>query len=158
MKKWKKEILLDVPIEFAWCYFYGDISKKKRIFPKVVDEEIIKQTEPIVGTIIKQSYQNGSVIEQYEITIKKYTNEPFYKAIQENFLLNDRFNMTTEYELESQTDNKTKFIYTSINKPKNPLLSIFQLFGSDEIIVNFLNKAKIAIEKDYEQQRENTII
>lgn len=158
MKKWKREILLDVPIEFAWPYFYGDISKKKKIFPKVVDEEIIKQTEQITGTIITQSYQNGSLTEQYEITIKKYTNEPTYKAIQESFLLNNRFKMTTEYELESQSDKLTKFIYTSINKPKNPLLSIFQLFGSDEVIVNFLNKAKVAIEKDYEQSKNNEVL
>ncbi|WP_419962035.1 hypothetical protein [Psychrobacillus sp. BM2] len=151
MKKWKREILINVPIEFAWPYFYGDISKKKKIFPKVVDEEIIMQTEPIIGTVLNQSYQNGALIEQYEITIKKFINDPDYKAIQESFLLNNRFKMTTEYELESQSDKKTKFIYTSINKPKNPLLSIFQLFGSDEVIVNFLNKAKVAIELDFEQ-------
>ncbi|QUG41547.1 SRPBCC family protein [Psychrobacillus sp. INOP01] len=158
MKKWKKEILLNVPIEFAWAYFYGDISKKKKIFPKVVGEEIIKQTEGIIGTIISQSYQTGSLTEQYEITIKKYTNESNYKAIQESFLLNNRFKMTTEYELESQSDKMTKFIYTSINKPKNPLLSIFQLFGSDEVIVNFLNKAKIAIEMDFEQSQNNEVL
>lgn len=158
MKKWKREVLLNVPIEFAWTYFYGDISKKKKIFPKVVDEEIIKQTEPIIGTIINQSYQNGSLTEQYQITIKKYTNESNYKAIQESFLLNNRFKMTTEYELESQSDKITKFIYTSINKPKNPLLSIFQLFGSDEVIVNFLNKAKVAIELDYEQSLNEEIL
>lgn len=154
MKKWKKEILLNVPIEFAWAYFYGDISKKKRIFPKVVDEEFIKQTEQIIGTIINQSYENGSLTEQYEITIKKYTNESNYKAIQESFLLNNRFKMTTEYELERQSDRMTKFIYTSINKPKNPLLSIFQLFGSDEVIVNFLDRAKATIEMDFEQTQD----
>ena len=151
MKKWKKEIILNVPIEFAWPYFYGDISKKKEIFPKVVDEEITMQTEQIIGTIINQSYQNGSVTEQYEITIKKYTNDSNYKAFQESFLLNNRFKMTTEYELESQSDKMTKFIYTSINKPKNPLLSIFQLFGNDEVIMNFLKRAKAAIELDFEQ-------
>ena len=154
MKKWKKDILLNVPIEFAWPYFYGDISKKKKIFPKVVDEEIIKQTEPIVGTILKQSYQNGSLTEVYEVTIEKYTNEPNYKAFQESFVLNNRFKITTEYELESQSDKVTKFIYTSINKPKNPLLSIFQLFGSDEVVVNFMNKTKTAIEIDFDQTRQ----
>ena len=39
MKKWKKEININVPIEFAWSYFYGDVEKKKKIFPKVVEEE-----------------------------------------------------------------------------------------------------------------------
>ena len=158
MKKWKKEILLNVPIEFAWPYIYGDISKKKKIFPKVVDEEIIKQTESIIGTVINQSYQNGALTEQYQITIKKFTDESNYKAVQESFLLNNRFKMTTEYELESQSDKITKFIYTSINKPKNPLLSIFQLFGSDEVIVNFLNKAKVAIELDYEQSLNEEVL
>ncbi|MER2077879.1 hypothetical protein [Psychrobacillus psychrotolerans] len=157
MKKWKKEILLNVPIEFAWPYFYGNIAKKKKIFPKVIDEVIVQQTESIVGTMIKQSYQNGSLTEEYEVTIKKYTNESNYKAFQESFILNNRFKITTEYELESQSDKVTKFIYTSINKPKNPLLSVFQLFGSDEVIVNFMNKTKVAIESDFEQTPQEEV-
>ncbi|MEK5215586.1 hypothetical protein SAMN05421670_0837 [Psychrobacillus psychrotolerans] len=157
MKKWKKEILLNVPIEFAWPYFYGNIAKKKKIFPKVIDEAIVQQTESIVGTMIKQSYQNGSLTEEYEVTIKKYTNESNYKAFQESFVLNNRFKITTEYELESQSDKVTKFIYTSINKPKNPLLSVFQLFGSDEVIVNFMNKTKAAIESDFEQTQQEEV-
>jgi len=157
MKKWKKEILLNVPIEFAWPYFYGNIAKKKKIFPKVIDEAIVQQTESIVGTMIKQSYQNGSLTEEYEVTIKKYTNESNYKAFQESFVLNNRFKITTEYELESQSDKVTKFIYTSINKPKNPLLSVFQLFGSDEVIVNFMNKTKVAIESDFEQTQQEEV-
>ncbi|MGB3100606.1 MAG: hypothetical protein WBB56_01780 [Psychrobacillus psychrotolerans] len=157
MKKWKKEILLNVPIEFAWPYFYGNIAKKKKIFPKVIDEVIVQQTESIVGTMLKQSYQNGSLTEEYEVTIKKYTNESNYKAFQESFILNNRFKITTEYELESQSDKVTKFIYTSINKPKNPLLSVFQLFGSDEVIVNFMNKTKVAIESDFEQTKQEEI-
>ncbi|MEK5147007.1 hypothetical protein MKX53_08190 [Psychrobacillus sp. FSL K6-4615] len=157
MKKWKKEILLNVPIEFAWPYFYGNIAKKKKIFPKVIDEVIVQQTESIVGTMIKQSYQNGSLTEEYEVTIKKYTNESNYKAFQESFILNNRFKITTEYELESQSDKVTKFIYTSINKPKNPLLSVFQLFGSDEVIVNFMNKTKVEIELDFEQTQQEEV-
>ena len=157
MKKWKKEILLNVPIEFAWPYFYGNIAKKKKIFPKVIDEAIVQQTESIVGTMIKQSYQNGYLTEEYEVTIKKYTNESNYKAFQESFVLNNRFKITTEYELESQSDKVTKFIYTSINKPKNPLLSVFQLFGSDEVIVNFMNKTKAAIESDFEQTLQEEV-
>lgn len=157
MKKWKKEILLNVPIDFAWPYFYGNIAKKKKIFPKVIDEAIVQQTESIVGTMIKQSYQNGSLTEEYEVTIKKYTNDSNYKAFQESFVLNNRFKITTEYELESQSDKVTKFIYTSINKPKNPLLSVFQLFGSDEVIVNFMNKTKVAIESDFEQTQQEEV-
>lgn len=157
MKKWKKEILLNVPIDFAWPYFYGNIAKKKKIFPKVIDEAIVQQTESIVGTMIKQSYQNGSLTVEYEVTIKKYTNDSNYKAFQESFVLNNRFKITTEYELESQSDKVTKFIYTSINKPKNPLLSVFQLFGSDEVIVNFMNKTKVAIESDFEQTQQEEV-
>jgi len=107
--------------------------------------------------MIKQSYQNGSLTEEYEVTIKKYTNESNYKAFQESFVLNNRFKITTEYELESQSDKVTKFIYTSINKPKNPLLSVFQLFGSDEVIVNFMNKTKAAIESDFEQTLQEEV-
>ena len=35
--------MIQAPIEFAWNFFYGDLEKKKMIFPKVMDEEIIKQ-------------------------------------------------------------------------------------------------------------------
>lgn len=152
MKKWKKEIMIQAPIEFAWNFFYGDLEKKKMIFPKVTDEEIIKQTENPTGSIIKQTYQNGNSTEQYDLTIKKYINEVNNKVLTESFILNNRFKMTTEYELVSLTDNSTKFIYTSINKPKNPLLGIFQLFGSDEVILNFMERTKEAIESEYEKE------
>ncbi|WP_144513183.1 SRPBCC family protein [Bacillus sp. FJAT-22090] len=154
MKKWKREITLNVPIEFAWPYFYGDIEKKKRIFPKVVEEKFIQQTEQIIGSVIRQTYQLGSITEEYEITLKKYINESDYKTIQESFLLNNRFRMTIDYELMKENDETTKFIYTSINKPKNPLLSIFQLFGKDEVVVNFMKRTKETIEADYSSELE----
>ena len=81
MKKWKKEIMIQAPIEFAWNFFYGDLEKKKMIFPKVMDEEIIKQTENRTGSIIKQTYQNGNSTEQYDLTIKKYINEVNNKVL-----------------------------------------------------------------------------
>jgi ligand-binding SRPBCC domain-containing protein len=151
MKKWKKEILIHAPIEYVWPFFYGSLEKKKIIFPKVINEEFIHQTDQVVGSIIKQTYQIGSLTEQYEITIKKYTDEQNYKKFQENFLLNNRFRMTIDYELESKNDNTTKFIYTSINKPKNPLLSIFQLFGSDDVVQRFMERTKESIEAAYSE-------
>ncbi|TQR13313.1 SRPBCC family protein [Psychrobacillus soli] len=149
MKKWKKEININVPIEFAWPYFYGDTEKKKKIFPKVVEEEYVEQTEQVVGSIIHQTYQIGSLTEQYEITIKKYVDEQNYKMIQESFLLNDRFRMTIDYELQMEDSAATKFIYTSINKPKNPLFSIFQLFGNDDVVMKFMNRTKETMEAAY---------
>ena len=117
-----------------------------------MDEEIIKQTENRTGSIIKQTYQNGNFTEQYDLTIKKYINEVNNKVLTESFILNNRFKMTTEYELVRLTENSTKFIYTSINKPKNPLLGVFQLFGSDEVILNFMERTKEAIESEYEKE------
>ena len=152
MKKWKKEIIIQTPLEFAWDFFWGDLEKKKMIFPKVIDEEIIKQTKNFTGSIIKQSYQNGNFTEKYDLTIIKYINEVNNKVLTESFILNNRFKMSTEYELVSLTENSTKFIYTSINKPKNPLLGIFQLFGSDEVILNFMKSTKEAIEREYEKK------
>ncbi|MDI2589024.1 SRPBCC family protein [Psychrobacillus sp. NEAU-3TGS] len=140
---------LKVPIEFAWPFFYGDLEKKKLIFPKVVGEEILESTEQVVGTVIHQTYQIGSLTEQYDITIRKYADESDYKMIQESFILNDRFQMTIDYELQRVDNKTTKFIYTSLNKPKNPLLSLFQLFGRDEVVVNFMNRTKDTIENAY---------
>ncbi|WP_391209155.1 SRPBCC family protein [Psychrobacillus sp. L4] len=152
MKKWKKEITINAPIEYVWPFFYGDLEKKKMIFPKVMDEVFTQETEQLVGSIISQTYQIGSVTEQYEITIKKYVNEQHYKIFQESFLLNNRFRMTIDYELEAQNDTTTKFIYTSINKPKNPLLGIFQLFGNDEVVRRFMNRTKETIESAYKNE------
>lgn len=152
MKKWKKEIIINVPIEFAWPYIYGDLEKKKKIFPKVVTEEFIVQAEKVVGSIIQQTYQIGSLTEKYDITIKKYVDDQAYKTFQESFLLNDRFRMTIDYELIREDDKTTKFIYTSVNKPKNPLLSIFQLFGSDEVVMKFMNRTKETIEVAYNSE------
>ncbi|TQR20735.1 SRPBCC family protein [Psychrobacillus vulpis] len=154
MKKWRKEIIIQAPIDFVWPFFYGDIDKKKMIFPKVMDEVIIQQTDDVVGSIILQTYQNGSYTEQYELTIKKYGEEKNYRMLQESFLLNNRFRMTTEYELESRDDTTTKFTYTSINKPKNILLNVFQLFGSDEVVQNFMNRTKETIENAYEKEKD----
>ncbi|MEI4768280.1 hypothetical protein WAX74_01250 [Psychrobacillus sp. FJAT-51614] len=154
MKKWKKEIIINAPIEYVWPFFYGNLEKKKLIFPKVIDEHFIKQTEQVVGTVIKQTYQNGTINEQYEITIKKFRNEQHYKSYQESFLLNERFRMTIEYEFESQDVSTTKFIYTSINKPKNILLSVFQLFGSDDVVSRFMNRTKETIENAYKNEEE----
>lgn len=153
MKTWKKEVLIDAPIEYVWPFFFGDIEKKKMIFPKVINEEFVQKTEQVAGSILIQTYQIGSLTEQYEITINKYKDEQNNKGFQEKFLLNNRFRMTIDYELERQGDSATKFIYTSINKPKNPLLSIFQLFGKDEVIVQFMNRTKKTIETAYEEDK-----
>ncbi|ALC85743.1 hypothetical protein AM499_07860 [Bacillus sp. FJAT-22090] len=152
MKKWKKEILINAPIEYVWQFFYGNLHKKKMIFPKVIDENIIKQTDQVVGSVITQTYQNGSLNEQYELTIKKYKDEQNYKSYQESFILNDRFRMTIEYELENQNEITTKFIYTSINKPKNILLSIFQLFGNSDVVDRFMSRTKETIETAYKNE------
>lgn len=154
MKKWKKEIIISAPIEFTWSFFYGNLERKKMIFPKVVDEQIMEQTEQIVGTVIRQMTQNGSFIEHYDLTIKKLEDERIYKTIQESFLLNNRFRMTITYELESQNDKTTKFIYTSINKPKNVLLNVFQWFGNDEVIVRFMERTKEVIEHAYKDNND----
>lgn len=152
MRKWKKEIIIHAPIEYVWPFFYGNLEKKKIIFPKVINEEFTHQTEQVVGSIINQTYQIGSLTEHYEITIKKYTDDQNNKGYQESFLLNNRFRMTIDYELEAKNDTTTKFIYTSINKPKNPLLSIFQLFGSDEVIIRFMDRTKEKIEAAYQEE------
>ncbi len=149
MKKWKKEINLQVPIEFAWPYFYGNLEKKRAIFPKIETEEYTNTTTDVVGTTFKQTYKNGSISESYNIQITKFEDTAEYKVIEESFILNNRFKMTTTYELTNQPDGTTLFTYTSVNKPKNPLLILFQLFGKDDIIVSFMNRTKQTIEGAY---------
>lgn len=154
MKKWKKEIVINAPIEFVWPYFYGDLEKKKVIFPKIIDEEIIKETEEVVGTVIRQSYKNGSLDEYYNLTLKKYINEPNHKLVQETFILNNLFKMKVDYELHQVDEQNTKFTYVSVNRPRNPLLSLFQLFGKDDVIVRFMDRTKNSIENDYNLDKE----
>ena len=149
MKKWKKDIIINVPIEFAWPYFYGDLEKKKAIFPKIIDEEVLKETHEVEGTIIRQAYKNGSIDESYDLTIKKFINEPNHKLVQEAFILNNMFRMKVDYELNSVDENQTRFTYQSVNRPRNPLLSLFQLFGKDDVIIRFMNRTKTNIEEAY---------
>lgn len=146
MKKWKKDIIINAPIEFAWPYFYGDLEKKKAIFPKIIDEEILKETNEIEGTVIRQAYKNGSLDESYDLTIKKFVDETDHKLVQEAFILNNMFRMKVDYELHSLGQNETKFTYKSVNRPRNPLLSLFQLFGKDDVIIRFMNRTKNTIE------------
>lgn len=152
MKKWKKEITINAPIDYVWSFFYGDIEKKKIIFPKVTSEEMLHQTDDVIGSVVLQTYQIGSVTQQYEITIKDFTDEVHTKALVEHFLLNDRFYITTEYKLKSIDESSTTFYYTSINKPKNILLSVFQLFGKADVVNNFMNRVKTAIENTYQAE------
>ena len=154
MKKWKKDIIINAPIEFAWPYFYGDLEKKKAIFPKIINEETLKETTEVEGTVFRQVYQNGSVNDSYDITIKRFIDESNHKLVQEAFILNNMFRMKVDYELHSIDDNQTKFTYKSINRPRNPLLSLFQLFGKDDVIIRFMNRTKNTIESAYNSNGE----
>ena len=154
MKKWKREITINVPIDFAWPYFYGNLEKKKAIFPKIEEEEYTNLTNTIVGSTFKQTYKLTTYSDTYDITITKFENTEEYKIIEESFALSNRFNMKVTYELKSNPDGTTTFIYTSVNKPKNPLLILFQLFGKDDAIVSFMNRTKQTIEAAYNTQAE----
>lgn len=154
MKKWKKDIMINAPIEFVWPYLYGDLEKKKAIFPKIIDEEILKETNEVEGTVIRQAYKNGSIDEYYDLTIKKFIDESNHKLVQEAFLLNNMFRMKVDYELHSVDENQTKFTYRSVNRPRNPLLSLFQLFGKDDAIVRFMNRTKNTVEEAYNSNGE----
>lgn len=158
MKKWKKDIVINAPIDFVWPYFYGDLEKKKAIFPKIIDEEIITNTNAVEGTVIRQAYKNGQIDEYYDITIQKFIDEPTHKLIQESFLLNNLFRMKIDYELHVVSEKQTKFTYISVNRPKNPLLSLFQLFGKDDVIIRFMDRTKNTIEEAYNSPGESQSI
>jgi hypothetical protein len=142
MKQWTKKIEIDAPIDKIWDLFDGSLEKMQMIMPQVVGNTPIKVTEEGVGTIYRQQYKEGKRIEEYDVETLEFVNTPDYKRMKVGFTLANMFEITAGYEVKKLTESKTLFSYTTTNQPLKAFLKLFLLFGSDKVVVKFVNRVK----------------
>jgi hypothetical protein len=148
MKEWTKEIEIDAPIEKIWSLFDGSLENMQKIMPQVVGNTPVKVTEEGVGTIYRQQYKEGKRIEEYDVETLEYLNTPEFKKMKVGFTLANIFEITAGYELNKITDHKTRFKYTTTNKPLKTIFKLFLWFASDKTVVKFLERVKELAEEE----------
>lgn len=148
MKEWTKEIEIDAPIEKIWGLFDGSLENMQKIMPQVVGNTPVKVTEEGVGSIYRQQYKEGKRVEEYDVVTLEYMNNPDHKKMKVGFNLANYFEITAGYELTKINEHKTRFKYTTTNKPLKVFLKLFLWFASDKVVVNFVNKVKQVAEEE----------
>ncbi|GAA0378739.1 SRPBCC family protein [Bacillus horti] len=142
MKQWTKEIEIDAPIEQIWLLFDGSLETMQKIMPQVVDNKPIKITDEVVGSIYRQKYKEGNRIEEYDVETLEYLNTPDQKKLKVGFTLANMFEITALYQLRKISETKTLFKYSVTNRPLKWFVSLFLLFASDKVVVQFTERVK----------------
>lgn len=142
MKKWTREIEINASIEEVWRFFNGSLEEMQRIMPQVVEQKPIKVTEEVVGSIYRQKYKEGKRIQEYDVETLEYLNTPNKKKLKVGFTLANMFDITAFYDLDKIDDNKTSLKYTVTNRPLKWFVKLFLLFGSEKVVVEFLERVK----------------
>ena len=142
MKQWTKEIEIDAPIEHVWKYLDGSLKNMQKIMPQVVSNEPVTVKEGMVGSIYLQKYREGKRIMEYEVETLDYLDTPNEKKMKVGFTLGGMFEITAGYDLEKIDEGKTRFIYTTTNKPLKWFVKLFLLFGNDKVVVDFVERVK----------------
>lgn len=142
MKQWTKSIEIHASIEQIWSFFDGSLENMQKIMPQVVENEPIKITEEVVGSVYRQKYKEGKRIETYDIETLEYVNEPNEKKLSVGFTLANMFEITALYELKKMDDQKTLFTYTVTNRPLKWFVKLFLIFATDKVVVEFLERVK----------------
>ena len=58
------------------------------------------------------------------------------------------FEITAGYKLYRINDEKTRFIYTTTNKPLKWFIKLFLLFANDKVVVEFVERVKRVAEEE----------
>lgn len=148
MKKWTKEIEIDASIEHVWKYLNGSFENMQKIMPQVVSNEPVTITEGMVGSIYLQKYREGKRVMEYEVETLDYFDSPDEKKMKVGFTLAGMFEITANYKLIRIDDEKTKFIYTTTNKPLKWFVKLFLLFANDKAVVDFVQRVKKVAEEE----------
>ncbi|MFJ5762678.1 SRPBCC family protein [Neobacillus sp. NPDC093182] len=148
MKEWTKEIEINAPIEKIWDLFDGSLEKMQKIMPQVVGNTPVKVTEEGVGTIYRQQYKEGKRIEEYDVETLEYLNTPEFKKMKVGFTLANIFEITAAYEVTKINEQKTRFKYTTTNKPLKAIFKLFLWFASDKTVVKFVERVKELAEEE----------
>ncbi|MFS0688333.1 SRPBCC family protein [Sporosarcina sp. 179-K 8C2 HS] len=148
MKQWTKEIEIDAPIEQVWKYLDGSFENMQKIMPQVVSNEPVTITEEKVGSIYLQKYKEGKRVMEYEVETLDYLDTPSEKKMKVGFTLGGMFEITAGYDLVKVDDEKTRFIYTTTNKPLKWFVKLFLLFANDRVVVDFVQRVKRVAENE----------
>lgn len=150
MKQWTKEIEIDAPIEQVWKYLDGSLENMQKIMPQVVSNEPIAIKEGMVGSIYLQKYREGKRVMEYEVETLDYLNSPNEKKMKVGFTLSGMFEITAGYELDKIDEGRTRFIYSTTNKPLKWFVKLFLLFATDKVVVDFVKRVKKVAENGEE--------
>ena len=148
MKQWTKEIEIDAPIEQVWKYLNGSLENMQKIMPQVVSNEPVTITEEKIGSIYLQKYKEGKRVMEYEVETLDYLDTPSEKKMKVGFTLGGMFEITAGYKLSRINDEKTRFIYTTTNKPLKWFIKLFLLFASEKAVVEFVERVKRVAEEE----------
>ncbi|WP_262177723.1 SRPBCC family protein [Saccharococcus sp. Marseille-Q5394] len=148
MKQWTKEIEIDAPIDHVWKYLDGSLENMQKIMPQVVSNEPVTVTEGMVGSIYLQKYKEGKRVMEYEVETLDYLDTPNEKKMKVGFTLGGMFEITAGYELVKLDDDKTRFIYTTSNRPLKWFVKLLLLFGNDKVVVDFVERVKRVAENE----------
>lgn len=146
MKQWTKEIEIDAPIEQVWKYLDGSLENMQKIMPQVVSNEPVTIKEGMVGSVYLQKYREGKRVMEYEVETLDYLDSPNEKKMKVGFTLGGMFEITAGYELVKIDNGKTKFIYTTTNKPLKWFVKLFLLFANDKVVIDFVQRVKSVAE------------
>ncbi|MCM3638089.1 SRPBCC family protein [Sporosarcina luteola] len=142
MKQWTKEIEINAPIDHVWKYLDGSLENMQKIMPQVVSNEPVTVTEGMVGSIYLQKYKEGKRVMEYEVETLDYLDTPNEKKMKVGFTLGGMFEITAGYELVKIDEGRTRFIYTTTNKPLKWFVKLFLLFANDKVVVDFVERVK----------------
>lgn len=148
MKQWTKEIEIDASIEHVWTYLDGSLENMQKIMPQIVSNEPVAITEGMVGSIYLQKYKEGKRVMEYEVETLDYLDSPNEKKMKVGFTLGGMFEITAGYELVKLDDDKTRFIYTTSNRPLKWFVKLFLLFANDKVVVDFVERVKRVAENE----------
>ncbi|RSL35224.1 SRPBCC family protein [Salibacterium salarium] len=148
MKRWKKEIDIDAPIDEVWCLFDQSLENMQKIMPKVIGHEPVKTTEEVVGSVYRQTYQEGSRTAEYDVETLEYVDTDDKKRLKIEFTMSELFEITTAYDLLKLNEYKTRFIYSTTNKPLKWRVKPFLLFASDKAVIAFVERVKRVVEEE----------
>lgn len=142
MKTWTKATEINAPIEKVWNLFNGNLEDMQKIMPQVVENKPILLTEEKVGSRYLQKYREGKKIHEYEVITLAYEDQSTYKNLKIGFNLANMFDITANFELKSIDSTKTYFTYTTSNEPLKWFLKPLVKFGSDKVVVQFVERVK----------------
>ncbi|WP_368653948.1 SRPBCC family protein [Ornithinibacillus sp. 4-3] len=156
MKKWKRDIEINAPIDHVWRLFDGSVEDRQKVMPNLIELETVTETENRIDSIYKQAFKVGSRFQTFEVKILEYSNQPKEKHLEESFVHSGLFEITTSYTLKEIDENKTHFTYATRTRPLKWYLRLFMLLqlSSGRMTTSFVNNVKKIAETKVEPEPE----